>query len=60
MEHIAYPDRIYPRFAAGQKVRNQYGTTLTVVRQTDCQVWVREEYNHYHPTKLWAVETKKR
>lgn len=60
MKHIQHPDRIYPRFAVGQRVRNEYGRPLTVLRQLDCQVWVREEFGHYHPTKLWPVEKKTR
>lgn len=43
------------QFAAGQKVKNQYGRTLTVLKQVGCMVYVREEMGHYHPSKLYAI-----
>lgn len=43
-------------FAKGQKVRNQYGETLTVIEQNDCMVFVAEQSTWYHPTKLFAVK----
>jgi len=37
----------------GQKVKNQYGVTLTVVEQIENMVRVVEDYNNlYHVTKL--------
>jgi hypothetical protein len=43
-------------FTPGQKVRNQYGKTLTVICQDGCQVFVVEmTMGHYHPSKLWAI-----
>jgi hypothetical protein len=47
----------YAQFKPGQKVRNQYGQTQTVLFQRGVQVWVVEEtLGWYHPAKLWPVE----
>jgi hypothetical protein len=56
----------YPQFKAGQKVRNCYGETLTVISQNGCMVWTQENHKYlirmtaplkwYHPAKLFAVE----
>ena len=44
------------QFLSGQKVRNQFGEALTVLRQEGCQVFVEEECNtHYHPSKLFPI-----
>lgn len=46
----------YRQFTKGQKVRNQYGETLTVLSQDGCMVFVVEDcMGHYHPTKLYPV-----
>jgi hypothetical protein len=44
------------QFQSGQKVRNQFGEVLTILRQEGCQVFIEEECNtHYHPTKLFPI-----
>jgi hypothetical protein len=49
----------HKQFKPGQKVRNNYGQTLTVREQNGCQVFVVEDsFSWYHPTKLHAVEGK--
>lgn len=46
----------YHQFQPGQKARNQFGETRTVLNQVGCQVFVEEECNgHYHPSKLFPV-----
>lgn len=46
----------YHQFQPGQKVRNQFGETRTILSQVGCQVFVVEECNgHYHPSKLFPV-----
>jgi hypothetical protein len=46
----------YQQFQSGQKVRNQFGEVLTILRQEGLQVFVEEECNtHYHPTKLVPI-----
>ena len=43
------------QFIKGQKVINQFGKTLTVMKQIGCQVFVYENCGAwYHPTKLFA------
>jgi len=37
----------------GDKVKNQYGETLTVLEVIGSSVRVYEENNNYHITKLW-------
>jgi hypothetical protein len=44
-------------FKPGQKVRNQYGQTKTVLFQRGVQVWlVEDSQGWHHPAKLWPVE----
>jgi hypothetical protein len=45
----------YPQFKVGQKVRNLFGETLTVIFQDGCYVKVLEQFGHYHPTKLFPL-----
>jgi hypothetical protein len=47
----------YKQLKPGQKVRNNYGQTLTVREQKGCQVFVVEDsFSWYHPAKLHATE----
>jgi hypothetical protein len=46
----------YQQFKIGQKVRNQFGETLTVHFQDGCVVHVEEELGHYHPANLFPFE----
>lgn len=44
----------YQIFQPGQKVRNLFGKTLTVLFQDGCYVKVVEDtLGHYHPSKLF-------
>lgn len=43
-------------FKAGDKVKNKFGQTLTVLFQRGCQVFVEEECNGwYHPENLFLT-----
>ena len=44
------------QFTKGQKVKNQYGETLTVMDHVDCVVWVYESSQTYHPTKAYPIK----
>lgn len=47
----------YQQFQPGQKVSNQFGEMLTVLKQEGCWVFVEEKCNgHYHPSKLFPIE----
>ncbi|MFM8332123.1 MAG: hypothetical protein ACKN9T_10580 [Candidatus Methylumidiphilus sp.] len=44
------------KFAKGQKVKNRFGETLTVLFQRGCQVFVEEECGvWYHPDNLYSI-----
>ena len=42
-------------YAKGQKVRDRFGCTLTVLFQDGLRVHVEESLRQYHPAKLFAI-----
>ena len=43
-------------FTKGDKVKDQYGKILTVMKHVGCQVFVYEKCGErYHPAKLYKV-----